>query len=433
MAKWKDILGKNARNRIYLRLNKKKGRKLADSKLKTKSFLLKNGLPAPELYAAFKNSREVIQFAWEQLPGHFVLKPSEGYGGEGIIVVKKKAKWAGEWELMDGSVINVGFLRMHALDILAGKYSLHGGRDIAFVEERVKIHRIFRKYAYQGTPDVRVIVFNKVPVMAMLRLPTRESHGKANLHQGAIGVGIDMATGITTYGVLHNQPIRYLPGTKRKLNGIKIPFWDKILALSVQIQENVPSLGFLGVDFVVSRKKGPMVLELNARPGLSIQIANRAGLRRRLERVEGLEVRSAEQGAKIAQTLFAESFADKVKAKKGIRIVNVVEEVRVVAGDGKTKVAVKAKIDTGAFRSSIDKKLAQELGLLKPENILWKKRFHYRSATGIETRPVIGLSFYLAGRKTKTIANVADRSKLSTSLLIGRNDLKPFLVRVEEE
>ena len=154
--------------------------------------------------------------------------------------------------------------------------------ELRAVEERIKIHKIFRKYAFQGTPDVRVIVFNKVPIMAMLRLPTKESHGKANLHQGAVGVGIDMATGITTYGVVHSQPIRYLPGTKRKLNGIKIPFWNEILRLSVRIQEVIPSLGFLGVDFVIDRERGPMVLELNARPGLSIQIANRAGLRRRL-------------------------------------------------------------------------------------------------------------------------------------------------------
>lgn len=431
MAGWSDVLGKNARNRIYLRFNKKRGRQTADSKLRTKSLLLKNGLPAPKLFAAFKNPKEIIQFSWEELPGNFVLKPSEGYGGEGIIVVKKKAKWAGEWELMDGSLVDIGFLRMHALDILAGKYSLHGTRDRAFVEERIKIHKVFQKFAFQGTPDVRIIVFNKVPVMAMLRLPTKESHGKANLHQGAIGVGIDIATGITTYGVVHNRPIRYLPGTKRKLNGIKIPFWDKILQLSLRVQEAVPSLGFFAVDFIFDKKHGPMILELNARPGLSIQIANRAGLRRRLERVEGLEVRDVEHGVKICKALFAESFADKVKAEKGIKIVNVFEEVEVLAGDGKTKIPVKAKIDTGAFRSSIDKNLARELGLLEEENILFEKRYRYRSAMGIEARPVIGLSFYLGGRKIKTSANVANRSRLRSPLLIGRHDLGPFLVRVE--
>lgn len=430
MAKWNDILGKNARNRIYLRFNKKRGRRIADSKLRTKSLLLKHDLPAPKLFAAFKNPKEVTRFAWEELPSNFVLKPSEGYGGEGIIVVRRKAKWAGEWELMDGSIVNISFLRMHALDILAGKYSLHSIRDRAFVEERIKIHKIFRKYAFQGTPDVRVVVYNKVPVMAMLRLPTKESHGKANLHQGAVGVGIDMATGITTYGVVHSRPIRHLPGTKRKLNGIKIPFWNKLLELSVRLQEILPSLGFLAVDFVLDRKKGPMILELNARPGLALQIANRAGLRRRLERVEGLRVKSAEHGVKIAKTLFAESFADKVKAEEGIKIVNIFEDIKILAADGKTKVPVRAIVDTGAYRSSIDRSLARELGLLEPENILFKIR--YQGALGRQRRPVISLTFFLQGKKIKTSANVADRSRLKTRLLIGRNDLKQFLIRVGE-
>lgn len=430
MVEWKDILGKNARNRIYLRFNKKRGRRIADSKLETKSFLLKHNLPAPGLFTVFKDSGEVTQFAWEKLPGNFVLKPSEGYGGEGIIVVKKKAKWAGEWALMDGKLVDVSVLRLHALDILSGKYSLHGLRDRAFIEERIKIYKVFRKFAFQGTPDVRIIVFNRVPVMAMLRLPTKESHGKANLHQGAIGVGIDMATGITTYGVLYNQPIRYLPGTKRKLNGIKIPFWDKILELSIQLQEIIPSLGFLGVDFIIDKERGPVILELNARPGLSIQIANRAGLKKRLERVEGLEVRSVEHGVKIAKALFAESFADKVKAEEGIKIVNVFEEVEILAADGKTKIPAKAKIDTGAYRSSIDKNLARELGLLEPENILFER--YARGALGRKKRPVIELIFYLKGKKIKTAASVSDRSRLKTSLLIGRNDLEPFLIKVEE-
>ena len=431
MAGWKNILGKNARNRLYLRFNKKRGRRLADSKLRTKSFLVKYGLPTPNLFAAFKESRDITNFVWEDLQGNFVLKPSEGYGGEGIVVVKKKDKWAGEWQLMDGRIVDTGFFRMHALDILAGKYSIHGTRDRAFVEERIKIHNVFRKHAFQGTPDVRVIVFNQVPVMAMLRLPTKESHGKANLHQGALGAGIDIATGITTYGVVYNEPIRNLPGTKRKLNGIKIPFWNNILELSVRIQKTLPFLGFLAVDFVFDRKHGPMILEFNARPGLSIQIANRAGLKRRLERVEGLEVRSVEHGVKIARALFAESFADRVMVEEGIKILNVEEEIKIRAANGE-KTPVIARIDTGAFRSSIDRALAGQLGLLAKDNILWKRKFTYRSAVGRQPRPVIGLTFWLSGRRIKTSASVADRSKMKTQIIIGRNDLRTFLIRAGE-
>jgi hypothetical protein len=45
-------------------------------------------------------------------------------------------------------------------------------------------------------------------------------------------------------------------------------------------------LGYIGADVVLDARRGPMVLELNARPGLAIQLANRAGLMPRLDTVD---------------------------------------------------------------------------------------------------------------------------------------------------
>ncbi len=370
----------------------------------------------------------MAEFNWLTLPDNFVLKPVSGYAGGGIVIVKRKAKYAGEWRLMDDSIINISDLRLRSLDILAGQYSLHNLPDWAMVEERIKISKVFKKYAYQGTPDVRVIVYNKVPVMAMLRLPTAESKGKGNLHQGAIGVGVDIATGVTTYGIVQGNFIKYIPGTKRKINGLKLPNWNKILTLAVRAQEAVPSLGFVGVDIVFDKEHGSVILELNARPGIEIQNANLAPLKKRLERVEGLEIRDAEHGVKVAKTLFAARFADRVMVEEGVKILKVVEEVKIRGAD-KKKVQALARIDSGAFRSSIDRGLAKELGLLNKKNILWRDRFAYRSAAGKQPRPVIGLTYWLAGRRIKTSASVADRSKMKTPLMIGRNDLGGFLVR----
>jgi alpha-L-glutamate ligase-like protein len=423
------ILGMNARSLKYLKpLNTKKGRRIADSKVLTKKYLIRAGLPTPKLLAVFKTPSEVMDFDWLSLPDNFVLKPVSGYVGGGIVIVKKRSKWAGEWHLMDDSVINIADFRLRCLDILAGQYSLHNLPDWAMVEERIKITKVLRKYAYQGTPDVRVIVYNQVPVMAMLRLPTAESQGKSNLHQGAIGVGVDIATGITTYGVVRGRFVKYVPGTKRKINGIKLPNWNTILTLAVRAQEVVSSLGFLGVDIVFDKEHGPVILELNARPGIEIQNANLAPLKKRLERVEGLGIKDAEHGVRVAQTLFAARFADRVMVKEGVKILAAIEEVKIRSAD-KAKVPVLARVDTGAFRSSIDRGLARQLGLLTKKNILWKDRFTYRSATGRQTRPVIGLTFWLAGRRIKTSASVADRSKMKTPLLVGRNDLGSFLVR----
>lgn len=423
-----SILGMNARNRLYLSFNSARGRAIADSKLRTKKILAKAGLPTPQLLAVFKTPADVSNFDWTRLPDNFVLKPCSGFGGGGIVIIRKKAKWAGEWYLMDNSIITIADLRLRALDILAGQYSLHNLPDQAFVEERIKIARIFQNLAYQGTPDIRVIVFNKVPVLAMLRLPTAASGGKANLHQGAIGAGIDLATGITTWGVCQGQPIKNVPNTGRPISGIKLPDWNTILTLAVKTQETIPDLGYAGVDIVYDKDRGPMILELNARPGLEIQNANLIALRRRLERVEGLEVLNAEHGVRIAKALFAGRFADRLMAEEGIKIVNSAEEIKILAADS-SKFPVLSRIDTGAFRSSIDKTLAKKLGLLKKTNILWKDRFEYRSATGLQSRPVIGLTFWLAGRKIKTSFSVADRSKMRHPALIGRNDLAGFLVR----
>jgi hypothetical protein len=241
-------------------------------------------------------------------------------------------------------------------------------------------------------------------------------------------VGLGLATGITTHGVLNGRFIKFIPETKRKINGLKIPQWDKILTLAVRAQEVVPSLGFLGVDIILDKNRGPMILELNARPGLEIQNANWSPLKKRLERVEGLEIKDAEHGVKIAQALFAERFADRVMAEEGIKTINAVEKIKILAGD-KNKIETEAKIDTGAFRSSIDRDLAERLGLLKEENILWKNRFEYRSAVGLQPRPVIGFTFWLAGRKIQTTASVSNRSKMNYPVLIGRNDLMGFLIR----
>lgn len=421
-----NILGINARTQLFsYKYNTKKGKKLADSKIQTAYVLKKAEIPGPILYKIFRKPVDVERCNWENLPDAFALKPSRGMGGEGIIVVKKRLAES-EWLTTQKTKVSAGDLKMHTLDILDGAYSMGNVPDVAFIQEYVGRHKSFRKYAYRGTPDIRIIVFNKVPVMAMLRLPTKESGGRANLHQGAVGVGVDIATGITTKAIWHGEQIRLKPGTNRKLHGIKIPDWTKVLETAVRAQM-VSGLGYLGVDIVLHPEKGPMVLELNAQPGLQIQLANMEGLKKRLERIADLDVRDAEHGVKIAKALFAERFLDRVKAEEGIKILKGVEEIVIYSYDDiHVKRTVRARVDTGAVRSSIDRKLAEELGLLNSGNILWKD--NYRSAIGSQTRPIVAVKYYLIGRKVRTTASVADRSKLSTPFLIGRNDMAGFLI-----
>ena len=260
--------------------------------------------------------------------------------------------------------------------------------------------------------------------MAMLRLPTKESGGRANLHQGALGLGVDISTGITTKAILNNKEIIYKPGTERKLRGIKVPFWNKILETAVTGQI-ASGLGYAGVDIVLHPEKGPQIIELNAQPGLSIQLANMEGLKRRLDRVDDINVIDAEQGVKIAKALFASKFVHRVKNTDDIKTIKAIEMVKVIDADGKQN-SILAKIDTGAWSSTIDISLARKMGLLRKSKIITTRK--KLSSLGEEERPVISLSFWLAGRKIVTRATVSDRKPLRYQVLIGRIDLQGFLI-----
>ena len=87
-------------------------------------------------------------------------------------------------------------------------------------------HGVFEKVAVGGTPDVRIVLYRCVPVMAMVRLPTRESRGRANLHQGAVGAGVHLRTGRTYGGVCKAAPSPSIPTPARPSPGWKSPCWD---------------------------------------------------------------------------------------------------------------------------------------------------------------------------------------------------------------
>ncbi len=423
-----SILGLNARTQLYAyRYNTVRGKKIADSKIQTERVLGKAEVPTPKILKIFRNPNDILSYDWDKLPDKFALKPSRGLGGEGIIVVKKKLK-DGVWLTSQKEKIATSDLKLHTLDILEGAYSMGNEPDVAFAQEYVGRAEVFRKWAYRGTPDVRVIVFNKIPVMAMLRLPTKESGGRANLHQGALGLGVDIATGVTTKAIWHGNQIVFKPGTEKKLRGIKIPSWD--LVLTTAVNASIASkLGYAGIDIVLHPEKGPMVLEMNAQPGLQIQIANGEGLRRRLDRVDDLVVTDAGHGVRIAKVLFAGRFENRRALEEGIKTIKNDEIAKIVLPD-KHRIEVMAKIDTGAWRSSIDKTFAEKNGLLRKDNILWTKVF--KSSLGSEERPVINLSYYLAGTSVNTIASVANRKGLKKVIIIGRRDLQGFLVKVDD-
>lgn len=284
------VLGLNERNNRYtLAYNPRHLYPLVDDKLRTKQLALKAGLSVPELYGVIEIEHQ-IEVIHEVLAEYreFVIKPAQGSGGDGVLVVAGRAK--NMYRLVSGVIMDRSQLAHYASNILSGLFSLGGHPDKALIEYRVQFDPLFGAITFQGVPDIRIVVFQGFPVMAMVRLPTRLSDGKANLHQGAIGAGVDIATGRTLTAVWRNEVVTEHPDTGNPVTGLQIPHWDRLLGIAAQAYD-LTGLGYVGVDIVLDRDKGPLLLELNARPGLNIQIANRAGLLPRLQLIERIATR----------------------------------------------------------------------------------------------------------------------------------------------
>ena len=279
------ILGINRRNAEFtLNYNLRRLYPLVDDKLLTKKLALDAGIAIPKLYGVIESEYQIKTLRQTVQPySDFVVKPARGSGGNGILVIEGRSK--GLYRKAGGILLAQEELDYHAHNILSGMYSLGGQIDRAFIEYRVQFDPVFEAVSYQGVPDIRIIVFLGVPVMSMVRLPTQMSGGKANLHQGAIGAGIDISSGKTLTAVWRNEIIVEHPDTGNPVNGVQIPNWEALLHLAARCYE-ITGLGYIGVDLVLDKNKGPLILELNARPGLNIQIANQSGLLPRLKRVE---------------------------------------------------------------------------------------------------------------------------------------------------
>jgi len=287
----RGVLGINRRNAEIIRMwNPRRLYPLVDDKLRTKRLAVASGMPVPELFGVIATQHDT-----RQLPAivagreQFVVKPASGSGGNGVLVITGRR--GDRFTKASGSLLEGMELAHHISNMLSGLYSLAGQRDRVVVEYYVQCDPELAEISYRGVPDIRMIVFRGFPLMAMIRLPTHLSDGRANLHQGAVGVGIDLATGETLQGVQEDQRIDEHPDTGHPLAGIFMPAWDQILEMAARCFE-MTRLGYLGVDIVVDRDLGPLILELNARPGLAIQIANGSGLRQRLQAVA--ELRGAE-------------------------------------------------------------------------------------------------------------------------------------------
>jgi alpha-L-glutamate ligase-like protein len=279
------ILGMNRRNAEYImRYNPRSAFPLVDNKLLTKEVAERFGVPTTSVFLVIQNHGDITKT--EHALGdqrEFVIKPARGSGGSGIVLIVDRSKQG--FITQNGESLSREDFTYHLADVLSGIYSLGGHEDVVILEALIHPAPVFEEVTYQGVPDVRIITYRGVPVMAMVRLPTRASDGKANLHRGAIGAGIDLSTGRTMTAVHRSQVVSKHPDTGKPVGGISVPYWEPMLLMAARSME-MTGLGYLGMDLAIDRDRGPLLLELNARPGLAIQIANRKGLWERLEKVD---------------------------------------------------------------------------------------------------------------------------------------------------
>jgi len=281
------VLGINHRNLAFIQeSNPRALYPRVDDKTVTKGICHANDIPVPETYAVIRRYGDVRRFA-ELIGdrGEFVVKPASGAAGRGIVVVAHRR--GTEYETSSGRIISTGEMRYHLSTILSGLYSLGGQVDSAIVEQRIIMHPTMARIAVGGTPDVRVILYRHVPVMAMVRLPTIQSEGRANLHQGAAAAAVHLVTGRTFGGVCNNHMITRHPDTGELIGGLEIHGWRDLLAAAMKLSDAL-EMGYIGVDFVIDAKIGPVVLEANARPGLAIQVAHRSGILPRLRLIDSM-------------------------------------------------------------------------------------------------------------------------------------------------
>lgn len=284
------VVGMNDRNiSLVAALNPRRLFPLVDNKLKTKLLAAEKGVATPDLIGALRTQHDLKGLARFLAPHEgFVIKPAKGSGGKGILVIASRRDDL--YIKANGTELGLDEVRRHVSNILSGLFSLGGTPDVAIVEELILPDPLYKDLSVEGVPDIRTIVYRGFPIMAMMRLSTRASDGKANLHQGAIGVGLTISSGRPVNAIQFNRSIQEHPDSGADLMSIQIPNWADLLELAGRAAD-ATGLGYIGADIVIDRRHGPLLLELNARPGLAIQIANKTGLAPRVQAIDALQPR----------------------------------------------------------------------------------------------------------------------------------------------
>jgi len=271
-----DVVGMNARNAHIARSNPLPAVRLVNDKAATKWALERHDVPVARTIAVISEHRWARRVTAQDLPAEWAMKPNRGHGGNGILIADGRD--GDGWLRASGRALPLGAVRDHLRLVLDGEFSGRA-RDAALLEPLIRTDDELGRLSYQGLPDIRVICEHDQPRLAMLRLPTSRSGGRANLHQGAVGAAVDVDTGRVVAARIGRHSTHVHPDTHVPLLGAGIPAWEQVLTAASRCGP-ATGLHYVGADVVLDRSRGPLVLEVNARPGLQIQNVTARGLSR---------------------------------------------------------------------------------------------------------------------------------------------------------
>jgi alpha-L-glutamate ligase-like protein len=401
------LLWQNARNLKYIKgFNSKMAKKLADSKLRTKDFLKTKWISVPETFAVLTKNEQITDEMIIKLSPPFVIKPNAGFGWKWIIVIDKIDS-SGNFVSNSFQVYTKKDLHAHFSNILDWFFSLSWTKDKIIIEKKIEINNEVQILGKYWLPDIRIIVFNMVPVMAMLRIPTEKSWWKANLHSWACAAWIDIWTGRLTYITQHSKIVKSVPWIW-DVRWLVLPDWDKMLDIAVRVQKET-GIWYLGCDIVMDNKDWPLLLEMNIRPGLEVQVANLARLKDRLEKVEWININSVEKWVRLWKDLFSWDIEEKIRNLSWKKVLWQREYITLNHLWKEYKYLT--EIDTWKLISVIDRKFLENILKIDDKNLDDKK---------------IQIEVNISGVNKNINFLIKDLG--SVNIILGLNSLRGFLI-----
>lgn len=279
-----EILGINMRNALIAKYNPRSAIERARDKVAAKVALEAAGIACTGTIAVIDDHQTLNAFKpTRDMPDAWAIKPARGSQGDGILLaVRRKGD---VWYKGSGTPLTETDVMHHIQKVVDGGFSGDTViEDAALIEPLIIADPTLADLVPEGLPDLRVICLHDEPLMAMLRLPTNASDGKANLHQRAIGAGVSLETGQITRALVQGEAITHHPDTGTKLIGYQVPGWDRVLELASKCGPAI-GLGYSGSDIVLDKNEGPLIIEVNAHPGIEIQNICQIGLKAQMAAV----------------------------------------------------------------------------------------------------------------------------------------------------